>query len=79
MTDSIADLLADRNIEQPPEIKIIQDFVEAKFQVKPQITVGQTQIVIGVKGSALAGALRPFLVQIKDACQTDKRLVIRIQ
>ena len=79
MSDSISDLLAKRHIDEPAEIKIIQDFVLEKFQVKPQVMVTQNQIVIGVKGSALAGALRPLLTQIKDACQTDKRLVIRIQ
>lgn len=79
MSDSIADLLAQRHIDEPAEIKIIQDFVQEKFQVKPQVMVGPSQIIIGVKGSALAGALRPLLTQIKDACQTDKRLVIRIQ
>ena len=79
MTQSIGDLLGGRRLNKPPEIKIIQDFVETKFHTKPQVTVGQSQIIIGVKGSALAGALRPMLLQIKDACQTDKRLVIRIQ
>lgn len=79
MTESIGSLLGQRELFEPPEIKIIQDFVQEKFQVKPQVMVGQSQIIIGVKGSALAGALRPLLTQIKDACQTDKRLVIRIQ
>lgn len=79
MSESIADLLGNRHLNEPPEIQIIQDFVMEKFKVKPQITVGQRQIVIGVKGSALAGALRPLLIRIKDACQTDKRLVIRIE
>jgi hypothetical protein len=79
MSDSLADLLAHRNIDQPPEIKIIQDFVNGKYHVVPQVTVGAGQISIGVKSAALAGTLRPQLTQIKELCQTDKRLVIRIQ
>lgn len=79
MSDSIADLLARRSLNEPPEIKIIQDFVQSRYQVTPQITVSEKQIIIGVKGAALAGALRPQLLQIKAACQTDKRLLIRIQ
>jgi hypothetical protein len=79
MTDSLADLLAHRNIDQPPEIKIIQDFVQEKYQVTPQVSVNAAQIHIGVKSAALAGSLRPLLPQIKELCQTDKRLVIRIQ
>ena len=79
MSESLGDLLAGRQLNEPPEIKIIQDFLQEKFKVKPQVTVSDRQIIIGVKGSALAGALRPLLTQIKDACQTEKRLVIRIQ
>jgi hypothetical protein len=79
MTDSIGDLLQNRRIEEPPEIKIIQEFVESKYHLTPQVMVNQQQIVIGVKSAALAGTLRPQLPQIKDLCQTDKRLVIRIQ
>ncbi len=79
MSDSIADLLAKRRVDEPPEIKIIQEYIMAKYQVKPQVTIAQRQITISVKSAALAGALRPELLQIQAACQTDKRLVLRIQ
>lgn len=79
MTESIGSLLADRNIDQPPEIAVIQGFVEERFQSKPEVMVKEKQIIIAVKGSGLAGALRPLLPQLQDACQTEKRLVIRIQ
>lgn len=77
--DSIQTLLAGRGMAQPPEIKQIQDFVEQKFKTIPQVTVSEKQIIIGVKSSALAGALRPMLHQIQELCQTDKKLLIRIQ
>lgn len=79
MTDSIGDLLQHRRIDEPPEIKIIQEFVESKYRIKPQVMVTQKQIIIGVKSAALAGTLRPQLPQIQELCQTDKKLVIRIQ
>lgn len=79
MTDSIADLLSGRRFDEPPEIKVIQNFVEERFKVVPQVAVSPAQITIGVKSAALAGALRPLLLQIKAACDTEKRLVIRIQ
>lgn len=79
MTDSIGDLLQNRRLEEPPEIKIIQDFVQTKYEITPQVMVNQQQIVIGVKSAALAGTLRTQLPQIKTLCQTEKRLVIRIQ
>lgn len=78
MTDSIGSLLANRQIEKPSEIEIIQDFIANKFNVTPAVTVQDSQIIISVKGSALAGALRPFLHNIQQLCHTEKRLVLRI-
>ncbi len=79
MTDSLADLLGKRSFEEPPEIAIIKDFVAAKYQVVPTVSVNERQIIIGVPSAGLAGALRPELLQIKSLCNTEKRLVIRIQ
>lgn len=78
MSDAIGDLLPREKFQEPPEVRIIKDFVMARFQEAPQVSVGQTQIVIQVKSSALAGALRVHLHELGELCQTDKRLVIRI-
>jgi hypothetical protein len=79
MSESLESLLAGRNVDQPPEIAIIQGFVMDKFNIKPEVIVHEKQIIITVKGAGLAGALRPLLPQLQDACSTQKRLVIRIQ
>lgn len=79
MADSLGSLLAKRSMDEPPEVQIIKTFVFAHYQTTPQVTVQQGNIIIGVKGAALAGALRPRLHELQEACQTDKRLVIRIQ
>jgi hypothetical protein len=79
MTQSLGDLLSGRKFNEPPEIKIIQEFVLSRYNITPQVSIAGEQIIIGVKSAALAGTLRPQLPQIKEACQTDKRLVIRIQ
>jgi hypothetical protein len=79
MSESLGSLLAGRNADQPPEIAIIQAFVVEKFKLKPEVMMQEKQIVITVKGAALAGALRPLLPELQDRCQTTKRLLIRIQ
>lgn len=79
MADSLESLLAGRKKAEPPEIAIIKSYVHDMFSVTPDVSMSEHQIIIGVKSSALAGALRPHLLQIKDACQTDKRLLIRIK
>lgn len=79
MSDSIGSLLSGRERREPPEVQIIKTYVYAHFQATPQVTLQPRDIIIGVKSAALAGALRPHLLELQQACETDKRLVIRIQ
>lgn len=78
MTDSLADIFRQQRFEEPPEIVIIKDFIHEKFQSTASVTVRTNQIVIGVSSAALAGALRMYLHELQELCQTEKRLVIRI-
>lgn len=71
--------MSGRNVNQPAEIVIIQRFVMDKFDIIPEVLINEKQIVISVKGSALAGALRPLLPELQEVCHTKKRLVIRIK
>lgn len=78
MTDSLADLLGKRNFEEPPEVRIIKEFVRKRFNADVSVNLQQSQIIISVSGSSLAGALRMHLHELKKLCETEKRLVIRI-
>lgn len=79
MSNSLADLLASRKREEPAEIAVIKQFVMEKFSQPSEILLQEKQIVIGVKGAALAGALRPLLPELQGRLNTDKRLLIRIK
>lgn len=79
MSSNIGDILAGKgNFKEPPEIRIIKSFVNEKYKTLPQVIIQDTQIIIGVTNAALAGALRMHLHELKELCQTKKRLVIRI-
>lgn len=78
MSDSIADLLSKKNFGEPIEIEVIKHFVKENFNSTCQVTINQRQIVIGVPGASLAGALRMRLHELQALCQTEKRLIIRI-
>jgi hypothetical protein len=78
MSNSIGDLLPRKKYEEPPEVRMVKDFVLEKFQQPAGVTVQTSQIIIQVKSAALAGALRVHLHELTVLCQTDKRLVIRI-
>lgn len=56
--DSIADLLAKRKPEEPPEIRAIKDYVQQHFKEAVNVMVRERDVVITVRSSALAGALR---------------------
>lgn len=78
MTDSLADILGKRSYDEPLEVVIIKKFVREKYKSDVGVTLQQQQIVITVRGAALAGTLRMHLHTLKKLCQTEKRLVIRI-
>lgn len=77
MTNALGDLLHRDKYKEPPEVRIIKDFVQEKYGEEVGVIVRQNQIVIQVPGAALAGALRPHLQELKESCQT-KKLAIRI-
>lgn len=78
MTDKLSDLLGSRRLDEPAEIRTIKEFVRKRFNADVSVTIQQRQIIIGVSGSSLAGALRMHLHELKRLCATDKRLLIRI-
>ena len=83
--DSIADLLAKRQPQEPPEIRVIKDYIREQFQTTAGILVRERDIVITVRSSALAGALRMHAHHISRALQPfaapdapPKRLIFRV-
>jgi hypothetical protein len=78
MTESLGDILGGRAPAEPPEVRIIKNFVQERFKSKAGVTIKPQQIIITVSGAALAGTLRMHLHELKKLCQTEKRLIIRI-
>lgn len=78
MPDSLADILGKRSYDEPPEVTIIKNYIREKLRSDASVAIRERQIIITVKGAALAGALRMHLYQLKELCKTEKRLIIRI-
>ncbi len=64
--------------EEPPEIKIIKDYVRLKFKATVGVTMKDKQIIINTPGAALAGSLRMHVHELQKQLKTDKQLLIRI-
>ncbi len=78
MTNSLQSILNNRMPSEPPEIKAIKQFARDRLKTDVTVTLGKTQIAIGVPSAAAAGALRMQLFELAKLLETDKRLVIRI-
>lgn len=78
MSESIGELLAKKDLNEPDEVKVIKLFLREHYRATCQVAINQRQIVITVKGASLAGAIRMRLHELQTLCQTDKRLVLRI-
>ncbi|PID31810.1 hypothetical protein CR970_03815 [Candidatus Saccharibacteria bacterium] len=77
--DSIQDLLSARLPQEPPEVRVIKQFVRETYQAEVGVSIQAHAITILAPGAALAGTLRPHLRTFQRLCDTNKRIVIRIQ
>lgn len=78
MTDSLGDILSKRGHNEPPEIKIIKDFVHAEVGIIPQIKITKTTIVVALPSAAAAGTLRFRIFQLQRQLGHDRKILIRI-
>lgn len=76
--DNLGDILGKKRLSEPPEIKIIKQFVRDKFDEEVAITVKPKHIIISAPNSALAGSLRMHIYELQQLCNTKKRLSIRV-
>ncbi|CAN5382655.1 hypothetical protein BH09PAT4_BH09PAT4_07900 [soil metagenome] len=76
--DSLSDLLANKDIDEPAESNAIKRYVHDTYQSEVGVQVRDRDIVLSVKSAALASRLRYDTSSIKTAAATDKRIVLRI-
>lgn len=65
-------------IEEPPEIRIIKQFMLEEFNEPCQVMVRTKTIVITVENGALASKLHMQMDRLYSLTKTDKKLSVRI-
>jgi hypothetical protein len=75
---SLFDVLADKDFDQPAEVKTIKEFVSRHFKSDVRVQLRQKQIVITTPSAALAGSLRTKLHELQKLCGPERKLFIRI-
>jgi hypothetical protein len=76
--DSLFNILANRNFDEPPEVASIKKFVFDNYQTEVSVAVRDKDISITVPSAALASTLRMRLPEMKRRCQIDKKILLRI-
>lgn len=79
MSDSLADLLARKDFDEPPEMQAIKRFVQERFDSSVEVLVRERDIVITTDSAALANTLRLNQTELRQAAASSKRLVFRIR
>jgi hypothetical protein len=76
--DSLLHILADKDFDEPSEMRSIKKYVWDEFQTEVTVQVRNNDLIVTVPNAALAGTLRMRGPEITRRCQLDKRLVFRI-
>jgi hypothetical protein len=76
--DSLYDLLAGKNFDEPKEISDIKDFVRQNYNAEASVQLRDKDILVIVPSAGLASRLRFDMPKLKKAIDTKKRIVLRI-
>lgn len=78
MTNSIGDILSDKNFAEPPEIRQIKQFVQDTIGLSAAVSITTDAFIVSVPSAAGAGALRPHINKLQNQLKSDKRIILRI-
>jgi hypothetical protein len=79
MSNSLADLLADKDFDEPEEMRAIKQFVQKNYQTEVEVQSREKELIVTTSSAALANTLRLKMPELKKAAATDKRIVLRIR
>lgn len=78
MTNSLGDILANRDYDVPAEVRAIKAYVQRHYSADVQVTVQAHTIVVVARSAGLIGSLRMNLPKLQAAAATEKRITFRI-
>lgn len=79
MSNSLADLLANKDFDEPAEMRAIKQFVQKNYQADVEVQIREKELIVTTTSAALANTLRLKLPELRKAAATDKRIVLRIR
>lgn len=79
MSNSLGDLLANKDFDEPAEMRAIKQFVQKNYKVDVAVQMRDKEIIVTTASAALANTLRLKLPELRAVAATDKRIVLRIR
>jgi hypothetical protein len=79
MADSLFDILARKDYDEPPEIAAIKKYVTDQFDETVEVISRERDITITASSAALASTLRYHVRHLQKAADTKKRIIFRIR
>jgi hypothetical protein len=79
MSNSLADLLANKDFDEPAEMRAIKQFVQSNYHVSVEVQIRDKELIVTTPSAALANTLRLKLPELRKAAATEKRIVLRIR
>jgi hypothetical protein len=76
--DSLQDILGQKKFIAPDEITAVKTYIFRRYKSGCRVKTERDNLVLTVRGSALAATIRLEQNQLIAACGLKKRLVIRI-
>jgi hypothetical protein len=76
--ESIKDLLASKNLDEPTEIAALREYCQNLFNFLPEISTKNDCIWLKVPNGIIASELRMRITDIQMRCGLTQKLVIRI-
>lgn len=79
MADSLFDILARKDYDEPKEIAAIKKYVTETFDESVEVICRERDITITAPSAALASTLRYHVRHLQKIADTKKRIVFRIR
>lgn len=76
--DQLSDILANKQFNEPPEIRAIKDYTQLKFDSKVKVALSKNQLIVSAPSASLIASLRANLPELIRAADTDKKIIFRI-
>jgi ribosomal protein L31E len=79
MSNSLADLLSNKDFDEPNEMRAIKQFVQKHYQVDVEVQIRDKELIVTTPSAALANTLRLKMPELRKVAATDKKIVLRIR